>query len=92
MEHIIASNLCKHFNQNNTLNDLQHGFPEKGSCETLLIQLVEDLARGMTLGKQSYLILLDSSKTYDKVNHLIFLYKLQLHGVRGKPLGGFKPS
>ena len=87
MEHIIASNLCKHFNQNNILYDLQHGFRKKRSCETQLTQLVEDLARGMTSGKQSDLILLDFSKAFDKVNHLKLLYKLQLHGVQGKTLG-----
>ena len=87
MEHIIASNLCKHFNRNNILYDLQHGFREKRSCETQLIQLVEDLARGMTSGKQSDLILLDFSKAFDKVSHLKLLYKLQMHGVQGKTLG-----
>ena len=86
MEHIIASNLCKHFNRNNILYDPQHGFREKRSCETQLIQLVEDLARGMTSGKQSDLILLDFSKAFDKVNHLKLLYKLQIYGVQGKTL------
>ena len=87
MEHIIASNLCKHLNLNNILYDLQHGFREKRSCETQLIQLVEDLARNLTSGKQSDLILLDFSKAFDKVNHLKLLYKLQVHGVQGKTLG-----
>ena len=87
MEHIIASNLCKHLNLNKILYDLQHGFREKRSCETQLIQLVEDLARNLTSGKQSDLILLDFSKAFDKVNHLKLLYKLQVHGVQGKTLG-----
>ena len=65
MEHIIAFNLCKHFNRNNILYDLQHGFCEKRPRETQLIQLVEDLDRGMTSGKQSDLILLDFSKALD---------------------------
>ena len=34
-----------------------------------------------------YIILLDLSKTLDKVNHLKLLFKLQLHGVQGKTLG-----
>ena len=86
MEHIVASTLTKHFNQNDILYDLQHGFRERRSCETQLIQLVEDLARNMTSGKQTDLILLDFSKAFDKVNHLKLLYKLQLHGVQGKTL------
>ena len=87
MEHIVASNLTKHFILHNILYDLQHGFRERRSCETQLIQLVEDLARNMTSGKQTDLILLDFSKAFDKVNHLKLLYKLQLHGVQGKTLG-----
>ena len=87
MEHIVASNLTKHFNQHNILYDLQHGFRERRSWETQFIQLVEDLARSMTSGKQTDLILLDFSKAFDKVNHLKLLYKLQLHGVQGKTLG-----
>ena len=50
-------------------------------------QLVEDLARNMTSGKQTDLILLDFSKAFDKVSHLKLLYKLQVHGVQGKTLG-----
>ena len=34
MEHIIASQLTKHFNRNNILFDLQLGFRERRSCET----------------------------------------------------------
>ena len=84
MEHIEASNLTKHFNQLNILYDLQHGFRERRSCETQLIQLVEDLARTMTSGRQTDLILLDLSKAVDKFNYLKLLYKLQMHGVQGK--------
>ena len=87
MEHIISSSLTKHFNQNNILYDLQHGFRDRRSCETQLLQLTEDLARNMTEGKQTDLILLAFSKAFDKVNHLKLLYKLQVHGVQGKTLG-----
>ena len=87
MEYIVASNMTKHFNQNYILYDLQHGFHEKRSCETQLIQKVEDLARNMTSGKQTDLILLDYSKAFDKVIHLKLLYKLQVHGVQDKTLG-----
>ena len=52
------------------LYDLQHGFRERGSCETKLIQLVEDLSRSLTEGKQTDLILLDFSKAW-KVKALV---------------------
>ena len=66
--------------------DLQHGFRERRSCETQLSQLVEDLTRSLTNGKQTDRILLDFSKAFDKVNHLKLLHKLQMHGVQGKTL------
>ena len=86
MEHIIASNLSKHLNKHNILYELQHGFREKRSCETQLIQLVEDFGRQLSLGKQTDLILLDFSKALDKVNHLKLLYKLSCFGVKGNTL------
>ena len=54
------------------LYDLQHSFREKRSCVTQLAMLVEDLARNLSVEKQTDLILLDFSKAFDKVNH----YKL----------------
>ena len=85
MEHIIASELTQHLNQHNVLYDLQHGFRERRSCETQLIQ-PEDLGRKLVTGKQVDLILLDFSKAFDKVSHPKLLFKLPQHGVKGNTL------
>ena len=47
---------------------------------------MEDLARRLTLGKQTDLILLDFSKAFDKVNHLKLLYKLSTFDITGNTL------
>ena len=86
MEHVIASNISRHITQHNILYELQHGFREKRSCKTQLIELVEDLTKRLTLGKQTDLILLDFSKAFDKVNHLKLLYKLLTFGITGNTL------
>ena len=86
MEHIVASNLTRHLNANNILYELQHGFREKRSCETQLVQLIEDLGRQLTEGQQVDLLLIDFSKAFDKVNHLKLPFKISTHGVKGKTL------
>ena len=90
MKHIVASNLSIHFEQNDILYDLQHAFRERRSCETRLIQLVEELARNTSQGRQTDIILLDFSKTFDRVNHLKLSYKLYQHGARGNTLSWIK--
>ena len=86
MEHIIASNVVKHLDTNGLMYDLQHGFRERRSCETQLASLNEDLARKTSQGKQTYLILLDFSKAFDKVNHTKQLLKLHYYGIRNATL------
>ena len=90
MEHIIASNLSRHFEQNYNLYDHQHGFHERRSCETQLIQLVEELVRNTSQGRQTDLILLDFSKAFDRVNHFKLLHKHNQHGVKGNTLSWIK--
>ena len=44
MEHILASKIMKHGEENNNLYPLQHGFRKGHSCETQLIEFVDDKA------------------------------------------------
>ena len=57
---------------------------ESRSCETQLIQLVEDLDRQLVKGNQVDLVLLDFSKAFD--NHPKLLFNFSQHGVKGNTL------
>ena len=59
---------------------------QKRSCETQLTMSVEDLAKNVSTGKQIDLILLDFSKTFDKVNNSERLWKPYQYGIRGTVL------
>ena len=81
MEHILESNIMKHFEKHNILNIFQHGFRQSRSCETQLIGLVQDLAKEMQGGGQTDIIVMDFSKAFDKVPHNELLLKLSNFGV-----------
>ena len=47
LEHILCSNISKHLDKHNILSDNQHGFRAKRSCETQLVQTIEDLSKSL---------------------------------------------
>ena len=89
MEHIIASNLTKHL-KNHSILYVQHGFRGRRSCETQMIQLIDEIARGLSSGRQTDFILLDFSKAFDKVSHTKLLFKLHQHGITRNNLSWIK--
>ena len=85
-EHIIAKSIMEHFEGNGLLCDNQHGFRKMRSCESQLIQFVDDLARTMCSGKQVDVAVMDFSKAFDVVPHQRLLSKLNFYGIRGRAL------
>jgi hypothetical protein len=86
MEHIMSKNIMTHLETNNILQGKQHGFRARLSCETQLLELVEELHRNMEAGQQTDIVVMDFSKAFDKVSHARLLYKLQWYGIRGPAL------
>ena len=67
MEHIIFSHIMSHLEEFKILSDIQHCFRKYNSCETQLLNILEDLARNLDHGQQSDIILLDFAKAFDTV-------------------------
>ena len=44
LEHIVHSNVIRHFDRNDVLSDNQHGFRKRRSCETQLLNTIQEIA------------------------------------------------
>ena len=69
MEHVVVSQMMKHFDEHDILADCQHGFRKQRSCETQLIGLTQELHERLEEKAQVDMIVLDFSKAFDKVPH-----------------------
>ena len=86
MEHITVSSIMQHFEIHCILSDNQHGFHRGRSCETQLLEFVEELTTNLEGGKQTDIIILDFAKAFDRVNHSLLVHKLQCYGIRGSTI------
>ena len=56
----------KHLDIHKILTDSQHGFRARRSCETQLLETLDDITKMAANNKQIDIILLDFSKAFDK--------------------------
>jgi hypothetical protein len=66
IEHIVTSHIMRHAERNNILYPLQHGFRSKRSCETLLLECIDNLTMNLENGKQTDLLILDFLKAFSR--------------------------
>ena len=87
MESIIYSNIINHCNKFNIINTEQHGFRDKCSTCTNLLELLNDPTNNIDLGNAVDIITIDFAKAFDSINHNKLLVKLHSYGIAGKTLG-----
>ena len=83
MEHIIFHHIMSYFTSLNILNPLQHGFRPNHSCQTQLVDFIDEIQRSMNTRQQTDLLFIDFSKAFDTVPHERLLNKLKFYGIRG---------
>jgi hypothetical protein len=74
----------QHAEENNILYPLQHGFRKGRSCETQLIEFVDDISKNLQEGRQTDILIMDFAKAFDKENHSLLIHKLRYYGIDGK--------
>ena len=87
MEHICASHINKFLANTHILNSKQHGFRQGLSCQTQLIEAVNDWVCSLNSKRgdktcQITVALFDFSKAFDRVCHKRLLLKLDFYGIR----------
>ena len=85
MERLVKGRLITHLELNNPIGDSQHGFWNKRSCQT---SLLEFFARVIDTydkdnNKAVDIFYLDFQKAFDKVPHERLIVKVNAHGIQG---------
>ena len=86
LEKIIKEDMMKYLEENNLFFDSQHGFRNKKSCLTNLLEFVKFVTHKIDEGKPVDVVYLDFQKAFDKVPHERLLIKLEALGVKGMVL------
>ena len=86
METLIRDKLVSFLDDNNLIKNSQHGFRNKRSCLTNLLDFFNDVFNMYDETKAVDIIYLDFQKAFDTVPHKRLIIKLKSHGVAGKTL------
>ena len=73
-----------HADKHNILYPLQHGFRRHRSCETQLLECIDDVTLNLENSHQTDVLIMDFSKAFDKVSHNLLALKLKHYGIQGK--------
>ena len=85
MERLVKGRLITHLEMNNLIGDSQHGFRNKRSCRTSLLdffaQAIDtyDTENNIVVD----LVYVDFQKAFDKVPHERIMVKVNAHGIQG---------
>ena len=83
MERVIQDHLQSLLSKNRTIHCDQHGFQERCSCITQLLECLNDWTDNFDNEIQTDAIYLDFAKAFDTVPHKSLILKLQQAGIRG---------
>lgn len=83
IERLVQDQLLAHVQDNNIISSDQHGFQQKCSSVSQLLECLNDWTQSFDLGEMTDVIYLDFAKAFDTVAHQRLLAKLDHCGIRG---------
>ena len=90
LERLICHRIRHHLEINNLLSVNQHGFRERRSCESQIIQVVHDIITSLDSKCTVDIMYFDFSPAFDVVPHSFLIQKLKKYGIMGKILKWIK--
>jgi len=76
LEKLILKQVFAYMDKHSILADCQHAFRENHSTETALLDVTDQIWKGMDKQQVATDVLVDLSKVFDKVDHTILLDKM----------------
>ena len=83
LESCVRDVIVSYMNDNNLYAKCQHGFRNKRSCSTQLIEVMEEITELLDNGYPVDIIYLDFRKAFDSVPHNRLLMKIKSYGIVG---------
>ena len=84
MESIIREHMMSHLQRLNLISHDKHGFIDKKSCVTNLLETYDIMSAAMEQSLPVDVIYTDFAKAFDKVPHRRLLLKLDAYGFKGE--------
>ena len=84
MESIVKDDVTEYLEENKLINNSQHGFRQKRSCLTNLLEYMEEVTKTVDSGQNIDMVYLDFSKAFDKVPIKRLLIKVRALGIDEK--------
>lgn len=89
-EHVIASNIRRHLDNNHLLSDCQHGFRKGRSCDSQLLTTTTDFVNSFDQKTQTDVIILDFAKAFDVVPFAKLISKMESLAINKSTVGWVK--
>ena len=86
MESIVKKSMVSFFCRQSLIRMSQHGFCQKSSCLTNILEFMEDVTSSLNRHKYFYVVFLDFQTVFDKAPHQHLLLKLRSMGISGNLL------